>query len=42
MHFKKTDCEVLICNFGYAMKHNHGKPIDVFETAMGWSLPPIQ
>jgi len=33
--FKKTDCEVLICNFGYAMKQNHGK---VFKTAINAGL----
>ncbi len=36
--FKKTDCEVLINNFGYAMKQNHGKPKKEFETAMNAGL----
>jgi len=36
--FKKTAYEVLICNFGYAMKQNHGKPMNVFETAMNAGL----
>jgi len=36
--FKKTDCEVLIRNFGYAMKQNRGKPMDEFKTAMNAGL----
>jgi len=36
--FKKTDCEVLIHNFGYAMKQNCGKPKDEFKTAMNAGL----
>jgi len=36
--FKKNNCEVLIRNFGYAMKQNHGKPKDVFKTAMNAGL----
>jgi len=36
--FKKTDCEVLIHHFGYAMKQKCGKPMDVFEIAMNASL----
>ena len=32
--FKKTDCECLIRNFGYAMKQNHCTPKDHFARAM--------
>jgi len=36
--FKGSDCEVLIRNFGYAMKQNRGAPMDVFLTAMTAAL----
>jgi len=32
--FQKTDCECLICNFGYAVKHNHCSPYEDFALAM--------
>ncbi len=32
--FKKTDCEVLIRNFGYAVKQNCGKTMPEFEKGM--------
>jgi len=31
---KKTDCECLICNFGYAVKQNREKTEDKFLKAM--------
>jgi len=35
---KKTDCECLVCNFGYAVKQNREKSFEEFEKAMKAAL----